>query len=626
MTIARRLLLTLMSLPAVTVASFADTGNDLRKRIAAAPQSHPRLFFGEKDTAVLRRTIRTDPLLAKAWSQVKHVAEILEKREPVRRKKTGRRLLGVSRECLKRVTHLAMAYRLTGDRRCLKRVEKEMLAAAGFTDWNPSHFLDVAEMTAALAIGYDWVYNGLDSKARETIKSAIITKGLKTSLKGGWWVKTTNNWNQVCHGGLVLGALAVLEDEPDLATTIINRAINNVPRAMHEYAPDGAYPEGPGYWKYGTTYNVVLLAALESVLGTDFGLSNAEGFMDSAGYYLHVTGPSRQFFNYSDCGRGDGGPTPAMYWFAAKTGNRKLLFLEKDKLERFLSRTRGSADRLFPLLLVWSDGFDGIDPPAACDWKGGGKTPVAFHRSGWSPEATFVGIKGGSPGTNHAHMDIGTFVVDARGVRWAEDLGAQSYHSLESKGINLWSKRQNSERWTVFRLNNRSHNTLVVDDRLQLVKGHGKITDFSPESRMPHTTVDLGPVYADRLAGARRGAALLGDGSVLIQDEITAGKKEVVVRWGMVTKAAVETIDTRTAILRRDKQIVTLRVLAPAEPRLELFETAKPPAKHDAPNRNTVMVGFNVRLENGAGKTLAVHLIPGEKSHASPAVKPLSEW
>lgn len=626
MTIIRRLLFTLTPVLAIAVASSADTGNDLRKRIAAAPQSHPRLFFNEKDTAAVKRTVRSDPLLKKAWSQVTHVAGILEDREPVRRKKIGRRLLGVSRECLKRVTHLAMAYRLTGDRRCLKRVEKEMLAAAAFTDWNPSHFLDVAEMTAALAIGYDWVYNGLDPKARRKIRDAILEKGLKTSLKGGWWVKTTNNWNQVCHGGLVLGALAVLEDEPDLAATIIARAINNVPRAMHEYAPDGAYPEGPGYWKYGTTYNVVLLAALESVLGTDFGLSDAAGFMESANYYLHVTGPSRQFFNYSDCGRGDGGPTPAMYWFAAKTDNRKLLFLEKDKLERFLTRARGSADRLFPLLLVWSDGFDGIGPPAERHWKGGGATPVAFHRTGWSAEATFVGIKGGSPGTNHAHMDIGTFVVDALGVRWAEDLGSQSYHSLESKGINLWNKRQNSERWTVFRLNNHSHNTLVVDGGLQLVKGHGTITDFSPDSGMPHTTVDLGPVYADRLAGAQRGAALPGDGSVLIQDEIAAGKKEVAVRWGMVTKAAVDMVNARTAILSRDKRILTLRVLSPEEARLELFETAKPPAKHDAPNRNTRMVGFNVRLEKNAGKTLAVHLIPGNKSPASPAVKPLSEW
>ena len=30
-----------------------------------------------------------------------------------------------------------------------------MLAIAQFADWNPSHFLDVAEMTMGMAIGYD---------------------------------------------------------------------------------------------------------------------------------------------------------------------------------------------------------------------------------------------------------------------------------------------------------------------------------------------------------------------------------------------------------------------------------------------------------------------------------------
>jgi hypothetical protein len=49
---------------------------------------------------------------------------------------------------------LAMAYHLSGDVEHVRRCEKEMLAAARFSDWNPSHFLDVAEMTFALAIGF----------------------------------------------------------------------------------------------------------------------------------------------------------------------------------------------------------------------------------------------------------------------------------------------------------------------------------------------------------------------------------------------------------------------------------------------------------------------------------------
>ncbi len=35
-------------------------------------------------------------------------------------------------------------------------------------------------MTAALAIGYDWLYGTLDPAVRTTIKTAIIKKGLET--------------------------------------------------------------------------------------------------------------------------------------------------------------------------------------------------------------------------------------------------------------------------------------------------------------------------------------------------------------------------------------------------------------------------------------------------------------
>jgi len=49
-----------------------------------------------------------------------------------------------------------------------------MLAISQFSDWNPSHFLDVAEMTMAMAIGYDWLYNNMSRESRTIIKDAII--------------------------------------------------------------------------------------------------------------------------------------------------------------------------------------------------------------------------------------------------------------------------------------------------------------------------------------------------------------------------------------------------------------------------------------------------------------------
>jgi hypothetical protein len=52
------------------------------------------------------------------------------------------------------------------------------------------------------------------------------------------------NWNQVCHSGLVVGALAIAEREPELARRIVDRAVRYVPKAGAVYAPDGSTPKG----------------------------------------------------------------------------------------------------------------------------------------------------------------------------------------------------------------------------------------------------------------------------------------------------------------------------------------------------------------------------------------------
>ncbi len=285
----------LLQCPYAEAQSARITRDAVAARIAKAPRIHPRLFLGRGAEAALKQKIAGDPLLARAVARLTVEADGILPAAPVEHKKIGRRLLDQSRRCLARMTRLTLAYRLTGERKYLDRARTEMLAAAAFSDWNPSHFLDVAEMTAALAIGYDWLYEDLDAETRAAIRAAIVEKGLKPSLEvQGGWVTGTNNWNQVCHGGMTLGALAVLEDEPELAADIIARAIDGLPHAMAEYAPDGAGSEGPGYWAYGTSYNVVLINALESVLGMDFGLSQAEGFLKTADYYLHAAGPKHQ--------------------------------------------------------------------------------------------------------------------------------------------------------------------------------------------------------------------------------------------------------------------------------------------------------------------------------------------
>ena len=55
---------------------------------------------------------------------------------------------------------------------------------------------------------------------------------------------------------MTIGALAIADEEPELAAKIIADGRNSIPRAMASFAPDGGWAEGPGYWGYATEYNV----------------------------------------------------------------------------------------------------------------------------------------------------------------------------------------------------------------------------------------------------------------------------------------------------------------------------------------------------------------------------------
>lgn len=570
---------------------------------------HPRLFITDAEITQIQTRFKSQPVLASYYRAMLAKADGLLDQSPVKRVKTGRRLLSVSRRCLDRVIHLSAAWRFTGKRVYLQRAEKEMLSAAAFSDWNPSHFLDVAEMTAALAIGYDWLYDDLSAESRQAIREAILKKGLEPALVKKGWVRGHNNWNQVCNAGIMLGALAIMEDQPELARKLVHRAVNGVQVVMKQYEPDGAYPEGPGYWVYGTSYNVILLAALESVLGTDFGLWQAHGFARSAAYYLHVTGPTGLRFNYPDSGS-RGGFLPTVFWFAQKY-DRPSLAWHQYQLSRDAMAQDASAlvrSRFSPLILPWFKSKQVI--PEELSWMGRGSNPVAMFRSSWTdPDAVYLAIKGGSPGVSHGHMDVGSFVLDSEGVRWAVDLGPESYHKIESRGMNLWGRKQGDERWSIFRYNNLSHNTLVVNGQHQRVDGYAPIIRYSDEGAFRHVVFDMSKVYKAQLAEAFRGAGLLPTGQVVIQDEFKATEQPATVRWAMVTPAEVTVESNNKALLKIGRKVMHLTVLTDEEIQLRIYST-EPKADYDAPNPGTRLIGFEISLSAGQAVRTAVVMSP----------------
>jgi hypothetical protein len=639
----------------VQAASAAPSLDAVTEAVHKNADRRPRLLVDDGTFRRINRSAEHDPVARKMIEDVLADAETILPQPPLERKMIGRRLLDVSRTALHRIATLATAYRLTDDERFLRRAEQEMLAVCAFDDWNPSHFLDVAEMTAGLAIGYDWLYADLAPDVRRRIREAIVDKGLKPSLEGNpGWVSVPNNWNQVCNGGLVAGALAVMDDEPEIAARIVHRAVENVPIAMKaSYAPNGTYPEGPGYWSYGTTYNVLAIACLRSALGTDFGLADEPGFDKTAGFFNQAIGPSGLPFNYADCWPRRIGCEPAVYWFATEFDTPwwqqrtdQLLAADREGLRgaRFgwlapLWRAAGMGSGFFS---DWEAGFaekpssrKRIPTPSSSpplDFLGVGPKPVAMHRSSWSdPRATYVGVCAGSPGTSHGHMDIGSFIFETGGVRWAIDLGAQDYESLESRGVDLWNTRQDSQRWDVFRLGNLSHNTLVVSSRHQRVAGSAKFIAFSDDRRNPFDVVDMSDVYQGQAGSIVRGLAMPNRSNLVVYDNIDRLAADSSVRWGFVTEADVDIQSPRHAILLQDGQRLAVDVLRPADAKLELYDTATPKQSFDAPNPGTRMLGFTVRAGQGESVELVVVLRPAEERRLTGAERrftttPPIEW
>lgn len=603
-----------MVLLVATVSSFGAIINAADVLTALRPE-HPRLLITSNDLTTIRAAAAINSETAAILSRTEAAARVAMGKPLLTYDKQGKRLLAVSREALRRIGLWAFSYRVTGDRAFAERAEKEMLNLAAFKDWNPSHFLDTAEMTAALAVGYDWLFDTLSVSNRVTIREAIAAKGLDPALdpKARWngWQRTENNWNQVCFGGLALGALAIAEDEPVRARELLTRARTNNLAGLRPYAPDGVYPEGPGYWSYGTTYQVLLLSALESALGTDWDLPASPGFLPSAAALVQQTGPTGRPFNFADGGEGVAFRT-ALFWFAEKLKRPDLVYFQHQLLQpRLAGKGRELPEEfMLPLLAKWTATLPKNIPPPALPlaWCGDGPNPIGVFRSSWTDSnALFLAFKGGSARVNHGHMDAGSFVLEADGVRWACDLGAQDYYSIESKGWDLFKRTQDSDRWRVYRLNNFSHSTLTLGGQLHNMAGDARITSFTTNSGK----VNLNAVFGGQAESVTRRFLVETNRVVSIQDEIAGAKANLPVRWQMVTRAEVQ-LDGQRAELRQDGRMLRARVLSPTGAKFEVADAQPPDDGVNQKNPNTKILLVNTAVPASGNLTLTIQLEPGQ--------------
>ena len=166
--------------------------------------------------------------------------------------------------------------------------------------------------------------------------------------------------------------------------------------------------------------------------------------------------------------------------------------------------------------------------------------------------------KGGEPMQAHQQLDGGAFVVESDSVCWLEDLGADDY-SLPG----FWDYKPGGRRWTYFRNNNFSHNTLSVDRRLQYAAGEAFVCEEKPDAKQPYARLDMTSLYKGTAQSVFRTFTLKDDRTVEVKDELKPTEGGHTVTWNAVTKARVE-VKGNQAHLTRDGKHFYMEITSPA--------------------------------------------------------------
>lgn len=615
---------------------------------------HPRIIAKQSDFNRIKNLINSsDPYITKWFNDISAEAEKnLVKPLPTNDLPDGRRMIS-SRQVGPLVINLGMMYKLTGDVRYKDRIWQEVEAVSQFEDWNESkEFLNTAEFAEGLAIAYDWLYSDWTEAQRKTIREAIIEKGLKKTLdayrSNVWWTRTyprVNNWNAVCNGAMGIATLALADEDVNVtvsntevlpmkafASKILKPGFNALEDFMLlEFTPDGAWPEGPGYWKYTIEYLVKYMAALETAAGTSYGHDETPGLYKTAYFPNYLTGAVGSL-NYGDA-ESNKIKSSEVLWLANKAQDKDLFTIHLNNKDK--NKFSGSE---FEMIWYRPANYIG-DAKIELDKYFRG-TEVATFRSAWEDSnAQFIGLKAGNNVVSHGHYDLGSFVLESMGQQWAVDLGKDDYNM---PGYFNYE----SNRLDYYRLNPEGHNTLVFnpeeanyssknwkDKAQQNIKAFAKIVNYESKPKGAFAITNLSETYNKDVIEAKRGIMLTDNRTrFVVQDEIK-GKKPSTILWFMHTKAEIKiNEDGKSAILSKGGRRMWVGLDSSVDAAFKVMD-AKPletSPKIPKQNKNEGIRKLTIEFKNIKDVNIAVNFVPLLDGETEPLSKinkiALKDW
>lgn len=599
--------------------------------ITRYPQNeHPRIMVEPGEFEQIKALTETDDQMAIWYESLINSADNMLTAAPIEyTPNNGDTLLESARTMLSRSRTLGLAYNLTGNEAYKDALWSNLETVCNFPDWYPTHFLDVGEMSMAVAIAYDWVYNDWTPEQRLFIETALENKGLLVTLEQfesdnqlGYWTVTDNNWNVVCNGGAAVAALAIGDRNPELCGKVVHYALWGLESMMKEFAPDGGWSEGVTYWQYTMSYFAQTMSALDTALGTDYGFMEAPGIEKTGEYVIQAQGP-QGIFNYHDAGTAFYS-SPEILFLSSKLNMPELTI--NNLYNRSIYDMGGGAAEM-----IWYDpdmNVEGMEPTVEKDSYFRG-IETAFMRNDFEDaNGIYVGLHGGRGNVNHGQLDKGTFIIDAIGQRWFLDLGSDSYSLPDFFG----AKRNN-----YYRNRAEGHNTIVLNPSSgadQTPSAVATITKQFSKPRGAFSVLDLTPVYPDA-EQMTRAMLLSEDRSIItLRDEIKL-KKPSELYWFAHTKADIEILeDKKSALLTIGTKQMYVQMESDMDAEFTVMDPKPlPTSPQDAgQNANSGIQKLAIHLNNVTEGYIQVSFVPimvaGEAPNKEliPPVTPIDQW
>ena len=215
-------------------------------------------------------------------------------------------------EALYGVRHLAIAGKLTHDAVLIARAKAWLLAIAAWDPHGTSSraYNDEAafRIAAALAWGYDWLFDDLTTDERKTVRDVLLirTRDMAHHVFEQARIQVfpyDSHAVRFLSATLIPCAIALLhDDDPDIDAEVQGWLDTTVEYLFSIYTPwggkDGGWAEGPHYWTLGMAYLLDAAALMKSYLGVD--LLQRPFFQRTLDFALYTKGPGTRRVSFGD--------------------------------------------------------------------------------------------------------------------------------------------------------------------------------------------------------------------------------------------------------------------------------------------------------------------------------------